>query len=79
MELMGIKEFSESRNISDKMLRELIKQGKVSAGRYGRKRLLVADVVDQQLREMFAPPAKQDKVQNIRKGRYQSALKALLD
>ena len=31
------------------------------------------------IREMFAPPAKQDKVQNIRKGRYQSALKALLD
>ena len=79
MELMGIKEFSESRNISDKMLRELIKQGKVSAGRYGRKCLPGADVVDQQLREMFAPPAKQDKVQNIRKGRYQSALKALLD
>lgn len=79
MELMGIKEFSESRNISDKMLRELIKQGKISAGRYGRKWLLVADVVDQQLREMFAPPAKQGKVQNIRKGRYQSALKALLD
>ena len=79
MELMGIKEFSESRNISDKMLRELIKQGMVSAGRYGRKWLLVADVVDQQLREMFAPPARQDKVQNIRKGRYQSALKALLD
>ena len=79
MELMGIKEFSKSRNISDKMLRELIKQGKVSAGRYGRKWLLVSDVVDQQLREMFAPPAKQDKVQNIRKGRYQSALKALLD
>lgn len=78
-ELMGIKEFSESRNISDKMLRKLIKQGKVSAGRYGRKWLLAADVVDQQLREMFAPPAKQDKVQNIRKGRYQSALKALLD
>lgn len=79
MELMGIKEFSESRNISDKMLRELIKQGKVSAGRYGRKWFLVADVVDQQLKEMFAPTAKQGKVQNIRKGRYQSALKALLD
>lgn len=31
------------------------------------------------IREMFAPPAKQDKVQNIRKGRHQSALKALLD
>ena len=31
------------------------------------------------IREMFAPPAKQDKVQNIRKGHYQSALKALLD
>ena len=79
MELMGIKEFSESRNISDKMLRELIKQGKISAGRYGRKWLLVTDVVDQQLREMFAPPAKQDKVRNVKKGRYQSALKALLD
>ena len=56
MELMGIKEFSESRNISDKMLRELIKQGKVSAGRYGRKWLLVADVVDQQLRKCSHRP-----------------------
>ena len=79
MLLMGIKEYAESRSISDKMLRELIKQGKVSAGRYGRKWLLVADVVDQQLKEMFAPPAKQERIQNIRKGRYQSALKALLD
>ena len=31
------------------------------------------------IREMFEAPAKQDKVHDIRKGRYYSALKALLD
>ena len=33
--LMSIKEYAESRNVNDKVLRKLIAEGKIAAGRVG--------------------------------------------
>lgn len=46
MQLMTISQYAKSRNISDKMVRRLINEGKLPAGRVGRKYLLNVDAVD---------------------------------
>lgn len=74
MLLMGIKEFAQSRGLSDKRLRRLISEGKISAAKDCGKWLLVAEVVDRQLMELFAPPP-MIQVPRI-KGSFREALKA---
>lgn len=74
MLLMGIREFAQSRGLSDKRLRRLIMEGKVSAAKDGGKWLLVAEVVDKQLMELFAP-APMAQVPKLKNG-FRAALKA---
>lgn len=74
MLLMGIREFAQSRGLSDKRLRRLIMEGKVSAAKDGGKWLLVAEVVDKQLMELFAP-APMVQVPKLKNG-FRAALKA---
>lgn len=73
MLLMGIRQFAQSRGISDKRLRRLIMEGKISAAKDCGKWLLVAEVVDKQLMELFAPPPMQ--VPKLKNG-FRAALKA---
>lgn len=72
---MGIKEFAKSRGISDKRLRRLIMEGKISAAKDCGKWLLVAEVVDEQLKELFAPQP-MIQVPKLKCG-FRAALKAL--
>lgn len=74
MLLMGIREFAQSRGISDKRLRRLIMEGKISAAKDCGKWLLVAEVVDKQLTELFAPPP-MVQVPKLKNG-FRAALKA---
>ena len=55
MLLMSIKEYAESRNVNDKVLRKLIAEGKISAGRVGRKWLLDVAKVDAYFEELTTP------------------------
>ena len=55
MLLMSIKEYSESRNVNDRMLRKLIAEGKIAAGRVGRKWLLDVAKVDAYFEELTTP------------------------
>lgn len=76
MKLMGLREYAESRGISTKMLTKMIHDGTVSAGKYGRKWMLVMEVADKQLSAKFAPEPKVE-VPRVKKNAYQDALKAL--
>lgn len=55
MLLMSIREYAESRNVNDKVLRKLIAEGKIAAGRVGRKWLLDVDKVDAYFEELTTP------------------------
>lgn len=55
MLLMSIKEYAESRNVNDKVLRKLIAEGKIAAGRVGRKWLLDVAKVDAFFEELTTP------------------------
>ena len=55
MLLMSIKEYAESRNVNDKVLRKLIAEGKIAAGRVGRKWILDVDRVDAFFKELTTP------------------------
>lgn len=74
MLLMGIRQFAQSRGISDKRLRRLIMEGKISAVKDCGKWLLVAEVVDKQLMELFAPSPMMQ-VPKLKNG-FRAALKA---
>lgn len=76
MQLMSLKEYAESRGISTNMLTKMIHDGTVSAGKYGRKWMLVIEIADRQLSDKFAPEPKV-KVSKVKKGSYKDALKAL--
>ncbi len=62
MKLMTIAEYAKSRNVSDKMIRKLINEGQLPAGRIGNKYLLNVDAVDacfsELTGEMKKPPVK---------------------
>ena len=55
MLLMSIKEYAESRNVNDKVLRKLIADGKIAAGRVGRKWILDVAKVDEFFEELTTP------------------------
>ena len=55
MLLMSIKEYAESRNVNDKVLRKLIAEGKIAAGKVGKKWLLDVDRVDAFFKEITTP------------------------
>lgn len=55
MLLMSIKEYAESRNVNDRLLRKLIAEGKIAAGRVGRKWLLDVAKVDAYFEELTTP------------------------
>lgn len=55
MLLMSIKEYSATRNVNDKILRKLIAEGKLAAGKIGRRWMLDADRVDAFFTELTTP------------------------
>lgn len=55
MLIMSIKEYSISRNVSNKLIRKLIADGKIAAGRVGRKWLLDVDKVDSYFKNITTP------------------------
>ena len=55
MLLMSIKEYSVTRNVNDKILRKLIAEGKIAAGKIGRRWMLDADRVDAFFIELTTP------------------------
>lgn len=77
MLLMGIKEYATSRRISDKLVRKLVTDGMVSSGKSGRKYLLVPEVVDEQIKKIFAVKPEQKTIPKIKKGGFHDALKTL--
>lgn len=53
--LMGIAEYAEARNISQKMLRKLIKGEEIAAGKCHGKWLLDVERVDEYFRKLTTP------------------------
>ena len=56
IKLMGIREYSETRNVSDKLIRKLIDQKKLFAGKVGNKWLLNVERCDKFFEELTTPP-----------------------
>ena len=56
IKLMGIREYAETRNVSDKLIRKLIDQKKLSAGKVGNKWLLNVERCDKFFEELTTPP-----------------------
>lgn len=55
MQLMGIKEYATSRNISEQMVRKLAKERKIAAGQEGRKWILDAERCDEYFMKLTTP------------------------
>lgn len=56
IKLMGIREYAETRNVSDKLIRKLIDQKKLFAGKVGNKWLLNVERCDKFFEELTTPP-----------------------
>lgn len=55
LQLMTINQYAKSRGVSDKLIRRLIVQHEIAAGRVGRKWLLDVERVDNYFRELTTP------------------------
>lgn len=77
--LMGITEYAKSREISPRFLYKLITQGKVPAGREGRKWLLIPEKVDAAIDALFGTTAIKVEVPEVKKGNYKAGLAALAE
>ncbi len=81
MLLMGIKEYAESRSISEKLVRKLMLAGQIPFGKSGKKYMLVPEVVDDRVRAIFSAETEKPKVERavpkLAKGEFHAALKAL--
>ena len=84
MLLMGIKEYAESRSISEKLVRKLMLAGQIPFGKSGKKYMLVPEVVDDRVRAIFsaetekAEPKIERAAPKLAKGEFHAALKALV-
>ena len=81
MLLMGIKEYAESRSISEKLVRKLMLAGQIPFGKSGKKYMLVPEVVDDRVRAIFSAETEKPKVERdvpkLSKGEFHAALKSL--
>ena len=78
MLLMSIKEYAESRSISEKLVRKLMLAGKIPFGKSGKKYLLVPEVVDEQIKVLFTAKEKAGKKKRTAPNAFHAALIALV-
>ena len=79
--LMTLGEYAKSREISRRFLYKLVVQGKVPAGKNGRRWLLIPDKVDAAMESLFGKVnVKMDKmdVPKIKNGSFKAALAAMV-
>lgn len=78
MLLMGIKEYAESRSISEKLVRKLMLAGQIPFGKSGKKYLLVPEAVDEQIKVLFTAKEEVEKKKRATPNAFHAALKALV-
>lgn len=77
MLLMGIREYAESRSISEKLVRKLMLAGQIPFGKSGKKYLLVPEAVDEQIKAIFTAKEEVKKKRSMPNA-FHNALKALV-
>ena len=75
MLLMGIKEYAQSRSISEKLVRKLMLAGQIPFGKSGKKYLLVPE---EQIKALFTAKEEVEKKKRATPNAFHAALKALV-
>ena len=76
MEVVTLKEYSTRCGLPYKTITKMVRDGTLSAGKYGKRWMLIVEEADRQLKALFAPEPKV-KVPKVKRGSYKDALKAL--
>lgn len=75
MQLMGIKEYAASRNISEKLVRQLARERKIAAGQAGRKWILDAERCDEYFVRLTTPQPQASRIKGNPKFNFKEALR----
>lgn len=77
--LMSLNKYARSRDISSRFLYRLVKEGKIPAGRSGRRWIVIPDKVDEAIDTLFGSVAKKTETTvPIKRNGYKEALTALV-